>query len=152
MFEIALEVKKAQPVVFIRTRTQIDKLPELLEETSTKINRFIKENGAKATDVLYTRYHDGSMVGNEVDVEIGMPVSKELQGVGEIKCSVIPEGKYVAATYKGDPDELEKAYDGILKWIDEADLTPSGAYFEYYYGEDENAPAEEFTAKIVVPV
>jgi len=45
---------------------------------------------------------------------------------------------------------LENTYSGILKWIDEADLKPTGAYFEYYYGEENDS--EEFRAKIVVPV
>ncbi|MBP1745279.1 MAG: transcription activator, effector binding protein [Firmicutes bacterium] len=151
MFEISLQEKKAQPVIFIRTKTQIDMLPKLLEETSVKIKRYLKEAGVMGTDVLYTRYHDGQQIGNDLDVEIGMPISQEVQGIGELRGSVIPAGKYVVATYTGDPDELEKTYDGILKWIDEADLKPSGAYFEYYYGEEENVP-EEFKAKIVVPV
>lgn len=151
MFEISLQEKKAQPIIFIRTTTPLDMLPKLLEDTSLKIKRYIKENGATATDVPYTRYHDG-LLGNDVDVEIGVPVSKEIPGSGDLRSSVLPAGKYVSAMYKGDPDELEKAYDGILKWIDEADLKPAGAYFEYYYVEDENAPLEEFTAKIVVPV
>lgn len=149
MFEISLQEKKAQPVIFMRTKIQIDMLPKLLEETSAKIKRYLKESGVTASDVLYTRYHDG-LLGNDVDVEIGMPVSKEVQGIGELRSSVLPAGKYVYATYKGDPDELEKAYDGILKWIDEADLKPAGAYFEYYYGEE--GDSEEFRAKIVVPV
>ena len=149
MFEISLQEKTAQPVIFIRTKIQIDMLPNLLEETTLKIMRYLKENGVKASDVLYTRYHDGQL-NNELDVEIGMPVSKEVQGIGDLKGSVIPTGKYVVATYKGDPDELENTYRGILKWIDEADLKPTGAYFEYYYGEENDS--EEFRAKIVVPV
>jgi effector-binding domain-containing protein len=149
MFEISLQEKKAQPVIFIRTKTQIDMLPKLLEETTMKIMRYLKENGVTASDVLYTRYHDGQL-NNDVDVEIGMPVSKEVQGIGDLRGSVIPAGKYVVATYKGDPDELENTYSGILKWIDEADLKPTGAYFEYYYGEE--VDSEEFRAKIVVPV
>ncbi len=149
MFEISLQEKKAQPVIFIRTKTQIDTLPKLLEETTMKIMRYLKENGVSASDALYTRYHDGQL-NNEIDVEIGMPVSKEVQGIGDLRGSVIPEGKYVIATYKGDPDELENTYNGILKWIDEADLKPTGAYFEYYYGEE--GDSEEFRAKIVVPV
>jgi len=84
MFEISLQEKKAQPVIFIRAKTQIDMLPNLLEETTLKIMRYLKENGVKASDVLYTRYHDGQL-NNELDVEIGMPVSKEVQGIGDLK-------------------------------------------------------------------
>jgi len=155
MFEISLQEKKAQPVVFIRTKVQIDMLPKLLDETNEKIKRYLKENRVTATDTLYTRYHNalpGVDAADGIDVEIGVPVSMEVQGNSELRSSVVPAGKYVTAMYKGDPDELEKAYEGILKWIDEADLKPAGAYFEYYYGEDEDAPIEDFKAKIVVPV
>jgi effector-binding domain-containing protein len=155
MFEISLQEKKPQPVVFIRTKVQIDMLPKLLEETDEKIKRYLKDNRITATDTLYTRYHNaqpGIDVIDVIDVEIGVPVSMEVQGNSELRSSVIPAGRYVTAMYKGDPDELETAYEGILKWIYEADLKPAGAYFEYYYGEDENTPIEDFIAKIVVPV
>jgi effector-binding domain-containing protein len=158
MFEISLQEKKAQPVVFIRAKVQIDMLPKLLEETDEKIKRYLKDIGVKATDTLYTRYHnalpgiDVIDVNEVIDVEIGVPVSTEVQGNSELKSSIVPAGRYVTAMYKGDPDELETAYEGILKWIYEADLKPAGAYFEYYYGEDEETPVEDFVAKIVVPV
>jgi effector-binding domain-containing protein len=155
MFEISLQEKKPQPVVFIRTKVQIDMLPKLLEETDEKIKRYLKDNRITATDTLYTRYHNaqpGIDVIDVIDVEIGVPVSMEVQGNSELRSSVIPAGRYVTAMYKGDPDELETAYEGILKWIYEADLKPAGAYFEYYYGEDEDTPIEDFIAKIVVPV
>jgi effector-binding domain-containing protein len=155
MFEISLQEKKPQPVVFIRAKVQIDMLPKLLEETDEKIKRYLKDNRITATDTLYTRYHNaqpGIDVIDVIDVEIGVPVSMEVQGNSELRSSVIPAGRYVTAMYKGDPDELETAYEGILKWIYEADLKPAGAYFEYYYGEDENTPIEDFIAKIVVPV
>lgn len=155
MFEISMQEKKAQPVVFIRAKVQIDMLPKLLEETDEKIKRYLKETGVKATDTLYTRYHNalpGIDVNEVIDVEIGVPVSTEVQGNSELKSSIVPAGRYVTAMYKGDPDELETAYEGILKWIYEADLKPAGAYFEYYYGEDEETPVEDFVAKIVVPV
>jgi len=161
MFEISLQEKKAQPVVFIRTKVQIDMLPKLLEETDEKIKRYLKDTGIKATDTLYTRYHNAlpgidvngvNDVNDIIDLEIGVPVSTEVQGNSELKSSVVPAGRYVTAMYKGDPDELETAYEGILKWIYEADLKPAGAYFEYYYGENEDTPVEDFIAKIVVPV
>jgi effector-binding domain-containing protein len=155
MFEISLQEKKPQPVVFIRAKVQIDMLPKLLEETDEKIKRYLKDNRITATDTLYTRYHNaqpGIDVIDVIDVEIGVPVSMEVQGNSELRSSVIPAGRYVTAMYKGDPDELETAYEGILKWIYEADLKPAGAYFEYYYGEDEDTPIEDFIAKIVVPV
>lgn len=150
MFQIELTEKKEQPVLFIRTVTDINKLLEVTEEAQNKINKYIKESGGKAIDVPYSRYHKTTQT--EVDLEIGIPVASSLPGKGEIESGIIPAGKYVVAKYSGLLKDMDKTHDGILKWIYEEDLKPTGPYFGYTYEVDDTNPEIEISTKIIVPV
>lgn len=48
----------------------------------------------------------------------------------EIK--IMPEGEYVTAYHKGHWKEIGEAYEGLLKYIREQDITTEGDYLEYY--------------------
>ncbi|MHC1721056.1 MAG: GyrI-like domain-containing protein [Clostridiaceae bacterium] len=150
MFQIELKEKGVQPVLFVRTVTEISLLPTVVEETQKRISKYIKEAGGKAIDIPYSRYHKNDNI--EVDVEIGIPIAAKLPGKGEIRSTVIPAGKYVVARYSGPFKTMDRAYGGILKWIYEEDLKPTSPYFGYFYESDETIPKFELTAKIIVPV
>lgn len=150
MFQIEVKEKGAQPVLFVRTVTEISLLHTIVEETEKRIKKYIKEAGGKAIDIPYSRYHKNDQT--EVDIEIGIPVSSKIPGKGEIRSMVIPEGKYVVARYTGPYKEMDRAYEGILRWIYEEDLKPTGPYYGYFYESDETIPKFELTAKLIVPV
>jgi len=52
--EIELVEQKAQPILSIRTRTSIDKLPDVIGSSYHKIAAYMEELGEKPADVPFT--------------------------------------------------------------------------------------------------
>ncbi|MGE5626586.1 MAG: GyrI-like domain-containing protein [Solirubrobacterales bacterium] len=152
MFNIELHDQKSQPVLSIRKKTTIEELPKLIGENYGKIVSYLNELNEKPVDVPFTAYYNLDV--NNLDVEMGFPVSKPLPGKEKdgIVYREIPAGKIVTATYKGAYSGMEKVYEGAFKWINTEDLEPLGVYYEYYYNSPKDVPESELLTKIVIPV
>ncbi len=148
--EINLEELQAQPVLFIRSRTSQDRLPQLIGENYMKIADYLQTLGEQPAGVPYTAYYNLDM--KDLDVEMGFPVSKPLTKKGEIQSGVSPAGRVVSVMYKGPYSGMEAAYSEIFKWIGEKGYQPSGVYYEYYYNSPRDVPESELLTKLVLPL
>ena len=150
MLKIELIEQKAQPVLSIRTRTAVEKLPDLIGPGYMKIMEYLQELGEEPAGVPYTAYYNHDM--EDLDVEIGFPVGKKLPGKGEIKAGEIPAGKMVAAMYRGPYSEMNQPYDEMAEWIAERGYEPTGVAYEYYFNSPAEVPERELLTRIVMPV
>lgn len=141
--------KREQPTLTIRTRTKVENLPALIGESYGKMAGYLKELGEFLSDVPFVAYHNMDM--QDLDVEIGFPVSKELSGKDDIQPSTISEGKVVFCMYRGPYSEMEPTYHEMAKWIEENDFKATGAAYEHYYNGNE-FPESEMLTMIVMPV
>ncbi|WP_031516236.1 GyrI-like domain-containing protein [Desulfofalx alkaliphila] len=149
--EFVLEEKQAQPVLSIRTRTAVDKLPQELGKAYEAIIQYLNELGEKpAEPVAFAAYYNTDM--QDLDVEMGFPVSKPLKGKGEIKSGEIPAGKQVSCMYKGSYSKVEPVYQAMMQWISEKGYTPTGVAYEFYYNSPMDVPESELLTKIVFPI
>ena len=105
--------RKAEPVVSIRTKTSIQQLPQLLGESYMKIIQYLGEQGETPAGAPFVGYFNLDM--QNLDVEIGIPVSKELPEKDDIKVSEIPAGNYASCIYTGPYDKIGPAYDALTE-------------------------------------
>ena len=138
-----------QPTLTIRTHTSVDKLPQLIGASYASIAQYLEELGEIVADVPFVGYYNMDM--QNLDVEIGFPVSKALPGKGNIKASEIPEEKVVFCMYLGSYSEMEPVYTEMMKWIDDNGYQPLGSAYEQYYNGPEQ-PENELLTKIVMPI
>lgn len=150
IFGLKFEELKAQPILSIRTKTNMENLSKTIGESYAKIIEYITQLEEQFTDAPFTAYHSLDM--RDMDVEMGFPVAKLLPEKAEIKASTIPEGKAVSCMYKGAYSRMEETYEEILKWISENDYEPTGVYYEYYYNSPADVPESELLTRIVIPV
>ena len=141
--------KNEQPVLSIRTRTQIERLPVLIGESYGKMAAYLKELGEFLTDVPYVAYHNMDM--QNLDVEMGFPVSRVLPGKEEIKSGVIPAGKMIFSMYRGAYGEMEPTYDEMSRWIEDNGFKPVGIAYEHYYNGP-GFPESEMVTMITMPI
>ena len=87
-----------------------------------------------------------------IDVEMGFPVSKPLPGKDDIKASEIPPGKTISYMYKGPYSAMEPVYNETFKWIGEKGYQPKGVYYEYYYNSPDEVLESELLTRIVIPI
>jgi effector-binding domain-containing protein len=149
MSEIALLKLIEQPSLSIRKKVRVQDLPLLIGESYGKIAQYLGELGEIMADMPFVCYHNLDM--QNLDIEIGFPVSKSLPEKEDIKPSRIPEGYIVFCMYRGPYKEMEPVYIEMAKWIEENGLKPTGISYEFYFNGPE-FPESELLTKIVMPV
>ena len=147
--DVAISQKREQPILSIRTRTQVSKLPMLIGESYGKMSAYLKETGQLLADVPFVAYHNMDM--QDLDVEMGFPISEPLPGQNDIKAGSIPAGKFVFCMYRGSYSEIEPTYNEMVKWIEDNGYKADGVSYEYYYNGPE-FPESEALTMIVMPV
>lgn len=148
--KIEFNEQNAQPVLFIRTRTAIENLPNAIGESYGKIMQYLAELGEPPADAPYTAYYNLDM--QDLDVEMGFPVAKLMSEKGDIKSGEIPQGKYVSAMYKGAYSQMEQPYNEMFKWMEENGYEQKGVYYEFYFNSPNDVPESELLTKIAIPV
>lgn len=148
--QIQLTEAKEQPVLSIRTKTSVAKLPEEIGRAYGAIAAYLKELGEASAGAPFTAYYNLDM--DDLDVEMGFPVSKPLAGKGEIKASVIPAGKQASCVFKGPYLQMTPAYEALTAWVAEQGLEPTGISYEHYLNAPGEVPDEELLTKIVFPI
>lgn len=149
-YQITLKQNSSQPVLSIRRITSMSKLPEEIGRAYGMIAMYMQEMGEQPKEAPYTAYYNMDM--ENLDIEMGFPVSKPIEGRGEIKFGEIPEGRYVEGMYRGPYSGIAAAYDAISAWMAEKGLTPTGTAYEYYFNTPGQVPDSELLTKIAFPV
>ena len=147
---IELVEQETQTVMYIRTRTSFADMPKLIGESYCKIAAYLGELGEQPAGMPYAAYYNLDM--QDMDLEMGFPVARQLPGKDEIKLGSIPAGKYVTCLYKGPYGQMEQAYNEIFKWLQENNRELTGVYYEYYYNSPDEVPESELLTKIAIPV
>jgi len=130
---IELLKRSKQPVLSIRTKTNLESLPMLIGESYGKIMSYLEEIGEFPSDIPFVAYYNMDM--ENLDVEMGFPVYKSLPGNEEIQSSYTPEMKVVYAMQRGPYGDSEAiaTYEEMVKWIEENNLKQTGTMYEYYF-------------------
>jgi effector-binding domain-containing protein len=115
-----------------------------------KIANYLCSLGEQPIGVPYTAYYNLDM--QNLDVEMGFPVSKALPESEEIKAREIKAEQVVSTMYKGPYAKMEATYVELLKWIEEKGYQLTGVSYEYYHNSPEDVPESELLTEIVIPI
>ncbi|MFW9894760.1 MAG: GyrI-like domain-containing protein [Candidatus Thorarchaeota archaeon] len=105
------------------------------------------ENGQTPAGVPFAGYFNLDM--QNMDVEIGIPISKEIFEKEDMRISEIPAGKYASCMYIGPYDKIEPAYNALTEWIEENEYETSGIAYELYIDDPGSTPSEELRTQIL---
>ncbi|NTW69614.1 MAG: GyrI-like domain-containing protein [Chlorobiaceae bacterium] len=130
----------SRPALTIRTRTKVSGIALLFKEGYGEIARLLKERGAHPVGPPFALYFNMDM--DDLEVEFGFPVDKPVEGSGRIIASATPSGKAVSTLYIGPYNEVEPAYDSLMKWSADNKLTPNGTACEVYLNDPAVTPPE----------
>ena len=139
----------AQPALTIRTHAAVQDLPQLFGRAYGAIMQYMGEAGTQPAGMPFTAYYDLNM--QNLDVEVGFPVSVQVAGKGEIQPSEFPGGTLATVWHIGPYDQIGAAYDALNAWIKEKGYQPAGPVYEIYYSEPETPP-EQIRTQVVFPV
>jgi len=145
--QFQLNELKEQPVLSVRTRTPVTNLPQEIGKTYGAIAAYLEELGEAPADAPFTAYYNMDM--DDLDVEMGFPVSKPLPSRDNIQANIIPAGKQASYMYKGAYAQMGSAYEALSGWVAAQGLEPTGISYEYYFNAPGEVPDDELLTKIV---
>jgi effector-binding domain-containing protein len=142
------EVKEqdAQLTLSIRTKTSVQDLPQVLGKSYGAIAQYLGELGAYPAGPPFTVYYNMDM--ENLDVEIGFPVSKKFPNKGDIKASEIPSGNFASCLYTGPYNEIKSAYNELSQWIADNGYKASGIAYEIYLNDPSQTAPDQLQTVI----
>lgn len=142
--------KQAQPVLSIRTRSSVNDLPKVLGEAYGKIMQYMGEMSETPTDAPFVAYYNMDM--EDLDIEVGFPVSKPIPGNGEVNQSEIPACKQVSCIHIGSYSKSESAYNALIQWVAENGYEAVGTAYEFYLNDPMDTPEDQLKTRIMYPL
>ena len=148
-YNCELKQQPAQPALTVRTRAAVQDLPQLFGKTYGAIMQYLGELGEQPTGMPFAAYYNMDM--QNLDVEIGFPVAREIPGKGEIRAGEFPGGKLASVLHIGPYDQCAPAYDALTQWVKDHGYEATGVAYEIYFS-DPNTPPQEIKTEIVFPL
>ena len=149
-YECEVKELQDQPTLVVRTRTSVDKLGEVLGEAYGAIAAYLGELGEYPAGPPFVGYYNEDM--QDLDVEIGFPVARELPGRGDIHASQLPGGRAATCLHVGPYSEVEPAYTALGQWMAENGYAPTGVAYEIYLNDPDETPPQELRTQIMFPL
>lgn len=149
-YQCQIVEQPAQITLVVRTRTAVSNLPQVLGEAYHGILNYLAETDGKCIGAPFVAYHNMNM--DDLDIEIGFPVSKTLPGKGNIQAGEIPAGKQATCLYVGPYNQVHPAYGALMQFIQEKGLSPTGVAYEFYLNDPDETPESELQTKIAFPL
>lgn len=140
--------REKEMVLSVRTRTPMRELPNVIGSEYQKIYAYMQEIGEMPSGAPFIGYFNMDM--EDLDVEIGFPVSKELLGNEEIQLSEIPGGKYATMLYTGPYGEMKSAYRKLSEWMEAQQVKPNYLAYEIYLNDPAEVAERELETQILL--
>lgn len=140
-----------QPVLSIRTRSNVKELPDVIAESYAKIGQYLAELDVDPVGPPFVAYYNLDM--ENLDVEMGFPVDDVIPGDHEMCPGEIPEGEVVSCIYRGPYEGMKEVYEAMNRYIGEKGYHAKGVAYEIYYNSPmEVKSPEELMTRIDLPV
>jgi AraC family transcriptional regulator len=154
MSEIVIGNVEPQLVVGMRKRGTYAQIRPML----ASVRKCIEANGAQVAGPPAFVCHENpkevvqANLQHNADVEVVIPVSKEIPGDEEITCYELPGGPMAKITHKGPYEKSAGAYKKLFAWIAENHRKVAGPTREVYLNDPKKVPPEELLTEIYAPV
>ncbi len=140
----------AQPTLVVRTRSSVERLPEVLGPAWGAIMACAGKAGAQPTEPPFVAYHNTDM--QDLDVEIGMVFAQVVPGEGDVRAHAIPAIRAVECVHVGPYAELHAAYRALEAWMAEHGFQPGGPAYEFYVDDPGEVAESELRTRVLRPV
>jgi effector-binding domain-containing protein len=149
-YQCELAEQSAQPTLSIRTRAAVQDLPQLFGRVYGALAQYLGELGEQPMGAPFAAYRNMDM--QDLDVEAGFPVARQLAGKGEMQPGEIPGGKWAVTLHVGPYEQLRAAYDALGQWMKAHNYEPIGVAYEMYLNDPQAVPPQELQTKVVFPL
>jgi effector-binding domain-containing protein len=146
-YECQAYLQAALPVLGIRARTPVEKLPETLGKCYGSIGQYLAGLGQAPAGCPYVAYFNMDM--QDLEIEAGFPVAGALAGKDAIQAGTLPNKMVATTTFTGPYTEMGPAYQELTHWIEEQGYQANGVVYEFYLNDPATTPPEALQTQIV---
>ncbi|BCN28993.1 MerR family transcriptional regulator [Anaeromicropila herbilytica] len=158
-------IKTVEPILVASTRKVFAKnsFDENLEQMWPTVNNYINEKGIKRTIPCLMLYHSGwwdlkqlNIIYDEqtLDVEVVEPVTKYVEGNGEVQVYELPKiEKMACIVHHGPFSTIGKTFDTLFEWIRQNNYVADGPIREIYHkGDWVTDNPNEYITELQIPI
>lgn len=148
------------PYVAIRKVVPMREIAQRVPPLIPQIYEWLDRRGHDPAGPLFFRYlHIDD--GNQLDLEVGVPLAEKIDGDDRIRPGSFPAGRYAVARYKGTYDGLPQAWSAFEEWreregvAERAEISPGGhrrgtRAEHYLVGPNENPDPNEWVTELAL--
>jgi effector-binding domain-containing protein len=140
----------AQPTVVVRATANFHTLPHTIRDGFTALDGYLKSVNEQPAGPWYVAYHNNDM--DHMDVEVGIPVSRELPGTDGIAAGVLPAGRAAATMHRGPYHDGAHAWSALEHWIADQGLQVAGPSYERYLNDPDHTTPDALLTRMEIPV
>lgn len=155
MNEITIVEVAPQQVLGMRKRGKYELIAQMIPAVCQYAVKMGAEINGMPTFVCHERSAEEVMKADSegtADVEVAVPVSKEVAETDEIKYYTLPGGKMAKIIHKGPYEDCGPTYEKLFEWIAENGKTITGPTREIYLNDPREIPKEEILTEIYAPI
>ena len=150
--EIAVKELPAQPIVGKRFRTSIAKIQDEIGAAFDALFAYLGEMGEHPGGMPFALYFGPDFDPNDFEMEVCVPVSRVLEGRGDIESEELPGGLAISTIHKGPYGEMETTYAEMEAWRKENGYEVAGPYREVYLNDPNQVGEANLLTEILIPV
>ncbi|MEN6615243.1 MAG: GyrI-like domain-containing protein [Syntrophorhabdus sp.] len=139
-----------QPAISLRSRPTHDEFPEVFESSFARLIAYLEQIGEELAGPPFAVYYD--ILLEDLDVEMGLPITKAVPGDGEIICREIGIDNAASTVHTGPYEDIEAAYDALTDWMVDNGYEPTGVAFEFYLNDPGTTSPEDLQTVIFMPI
>lgn len=148
-FQCAIEEQRPRPTLCVKTHAPVTALPKVLGQAFGELMGAIAGQGAQIVGEPYVAYRNRNM--EDLDLEIGFPVSQPLAARGRAEPGTLQGGKWASTLFVGPYDKVAPAWDALERFIDATGHEPGGPAYEFYFDGPETPP-EKTRTRLTFPL
>ncbi len=134
----------------LRARTSVDKLPQFFGHAFDAVMQRLGALGEQPIGAPYAAYYNMDM--QNLDVEGGFPVARELAGEGEVQPSRFHGEQAAVCMHAGPYDQMAAAYEALTQFVAAQGRETTGVVYEVYLTDPSVTPPAEMQTLIVFPL
>jgi effector-binding domain-containing protein len=134
--KIELRVLEPHSTATVREEIGRNSVTEALGRVFQQVREALSDQGIEAGSP-FARWHEW---GDQVDMEAGVIVDREITPVGEVKPSSLPGGTGAIVVHAGPYEGLRSTYDAMDRWLEGSGRTADGAPWEIYLTDPSAEP------------
>jgi effector-binding domain-containing protein len=152
-YDVTVKTLEPQHLLSIRTRTSLREISATVGRAYGELFGYLARVGVRPAGPPLIIYHDPEFREEDMDVEIGVPIERRLQGDVGMSGGELSGGPGASTIHVGPYNEIGPAYQALAAWIQQQGHETAGAPREIYLvGPEQSRDPAGLRTEIAWPI